>query len=256
MQIAQVFSKAWQAYKKNWLQLFYANFLFGLVFVLFLSFLIMGILILSDLAASLILILFSFVVVIFLLIPLTGGIIHLSYAALKKSVHWKEMFMFSKKHWLPILMAFIVQFIIIGIIFLPSHLVNLLYPSFKSFKYFLIHYLVQIPSYLVALLFQFILYAKVIENLPIINCIKRSFEVVKSNYVELLIILLVYFLIFLVSAFFVLFFIIFFIISIIGIPIAIALIIVYFCGFLLPLHMLLYVSYYSEAIKKSRKRFK
>jgi len=248
--------RAWNAYKRNFWQIVCAiiliyGILIGLAIVCFMP--LFGAILLSinigvgnvqniliqAITNPLVLFLTSLGLLVICIAgaELGAGLTKLYADALKGRVNIEAMFfIIKKKFWTILLANFLRGLIIIGVfaLLLSPYLIFLLTKSYYISAFFLI---VGVASaFLLSLLFSLVNQAVVIDNFNAIESIKKSVEIIKSNYLQFLVLFSILMVLSLITSF----------LEWVGMLINLFLI--------TPITMLSFTSFYLEKRKKPLKR--
>ncbi len=218
--VTEYFNKAWAAYKNNFWQISGAMITFMFIILFFISIITFSLSIyttpmtpenshviiksvsgaaqieLRDTAPApnplMLLVEIALLLIMFLVtIALGAGIVRIYADALKGKAKIKTMFTVAKQKFLTIVGAKIIVMLIVIPLYLLAFVISLLLSGTSELLAILYFMLLLIPIMFFSILFSLTDQAVVIGNYSALESVKKSFNVVKSNYLEFLALILI-----------------------------------------------------------------
>lgn len=201
--VTEFIERAWNAYKKNFWQIVGATILLsavviGILIAGFLPLVFSGLFSISkfltttqfqwssELITSVFIFFVAMVVAAILSIALGGGLVAVYMDALKGKAKLQTMFSFARKKFFTILGANVLAGIIIAGMFLIAIAVAAAFTLINPLIFSIFFVLGLIATLLISLLFSLVNQAVVVDDKKAVDAVKKSIEVVKSNYLQFL----------------------------------------------------------------------
>ncbi|MBU5557474.1 MAG: hypothetical protein QW751_00100 [Candidatus Aenigmatarchaeota archaeon] len=118
---------------------------------------------------------------------LSGAYIAVARDALKKKARIVIMWNVARERWKSLLGGLIIQILITILLFVPALVAGIYGYVNKSMAFIGLATLLAIPAIFASLLFNFIVYAIVIDKTKVMDGVCKSYRVVRKNYLDILV---------------------------------------------------------------------
>jgi len=216
--VVEHIEKAWKAYRKNFWQIIGATILYftiviGVFIISFIPLLFSGLLTVSEfmtsaqfrfntnLVTSIFIFFVGLITAMILSIVLYGGLVGVYADALKGKAEFQKMFEVARKKFFTIFGANALAGIILAGIFLIAFAISAAFSLVSYTIFFVFFILGLIIAFLLSLLFSLVNQAIIVDNKKAIDSVKKSIDVVKSNYLQFLALTIIFGVIWIIISF-------------------------------------------------------